>query len=98
MSLTYIYIQFSVRNPQAFQEYASRVGDTVTAYGGRTIAINREPTALHGETQADVCVIQQWPSLEAVRQWLNSPEYAPLKALRDEKAMSQLRIIPVPAV
>jgi len=92
----YVYIQFAVRNEQAFTQYAQAVGATVQRYNGETVAVNRSPQPLHGNAVADVCVIQKWPSLEAVQGWLNSPEYAPLKKLRDEAAMGDLLIMPVP--
>jgi len=94
----YIYIQFTIRDEQAFGRYAEAVGATVQQYNGETIAVNRSPDALHGNTAADVCVVQKWPSLDAVQQWLDSPEYAPLKQLRDEAAMDDLLIMPVPAL
>nr|WP_244662375.1 DUF1330 domain-containing protein [Vibrio owensii] len=37
-------------------------------------------------------------SLQSGNAWHDSPEYAPLRKLRDEKAMGDLKIIPVPAV
>ncbi|WP_342344074.1 DUF1330 domain-containing protein [Vibrio owensii] len=46
----------------------------------------------------------RWKSLtpvcisKAAHAWHDSPEYAPLRKLRDEKAMRDLKIIPVPAV
>ncbi len=98
MTPTYLYIQFKIQHMEAFSEYAERVSETTQIYGGKTVAINKSPMALHGDLGADVCVIQHWPSLEAAQAWHDSPEYAPLRKLRDEKAMRDLKIIPVPAV
>ena len=58
----------------------------------------RSPSAMCGEVAADVCVIQEWPSIEAAQTWHDSPEYSPLKKLRDEEAMGDLKMIPVPAI
>ncbi|HHX8572124.1 TPA: DUF1330 domain-containing protein [Vibrio alginolyticus] len=98
MSKTYLYIQFKIKEIEAFQQYADKVSGTVALYGGKSIAINKEPSALHGSVDIDVCVIQEWPSFEAAQTWLDSPEYAPLKVLRDERALADLKIIPVPAL
>ncbi|TMO82869.1 DUF1330 domain-containing protein [Pseudoalteromonas spongiae] len=89
----FIYIQFSIKDQQAFSIYAKQVSATVEKYGGKTIAVNKQVTPLTGEINADVSVIQQWPSLEDAEQWLASPEYAPLKKIRDEKAMENLVIL-----
>ena len=98
MSKTYLYIQFKIKEMEAFQQYAANVSDTVALYGGKTIAVNKEPSALHGSVDIDASVIQEWPSLEAAQAWLDSPEYAPLKQLRDDRALSDLKIISVPAL
>lgn len=98
MSKTYLYIQFKIKEMEAFKQYAANVPETVALYGGKTIAVNKAPEALHGSIDVDVSVIQQWPSLEAAQLWLDSPEYAPLKVLRDERAFTDLKIIPVPAL
>ncbi len=83
---------------EAFQQYAANVSDTVALYGGKTIAVNKDPSALYGSVDIDASVIQEWPTLEAAQAWLDSPEYAPLKQLRDDRALSDLKIIPVPAL
>jgi len=98
MSKTYLYIQFKIKDMQAFKQYAEQVSDTVSLYGGKTIAINKSPNPIHGELDMDVCVIQEWPSLQAAENWHSSPEYAPVKKLRDEQAMEQLTITPLAAL
>lgn len=98
MSETYVYIQFKIRDAEAFAQYAQAVNETTAIYGGKTIAVNKSPVAIHGATDADICVIQRWPSLTAALDWHNSAEYAPLKKLRDSQAMSDLSIIPIPAL
>lgn len=98
MSKTYLYIQFKIKEMDAFQQYGEQVSATVTHYGGKTIAVNKAPNPLHGQHNIDVNVLQEWPSLESAQAWLESPEYAPLKTLRDERAMTDLIITPIPAV
>ncbi|KJY82770.1 hypothetical protein TW81_11135 [Vibrio galatheae] len=98
MTTTYLYIQFKIEDKDAFREYAQRVPETMKIYGGKMIAFNKSPIALHGELSSEACVLQEWPSVNAAKQWQDSPEYAPLKKLRDEKAMSKVKIIPIPAM
>lgn len=96
MSQVYVYIEFKINDLEAFDLYTSQVSQTTQIYGGKTIAVNKLPLPIHGEVGADVCVIQKWPSLKSVQSWHESPEYAPLKKLRDEEAMSDLKVIPIP--
>ncbi|MDG3085514.1 DUF1330 domain-containing protein [Vibrio hannami] len=98
MQTVYLYIQFKIKDMQAFKRYTEQVAETTKIYGGKTIAVNQAPSAMCGEVAADVCVIQEWPSIEAAQTWHDSPEYSPLKKLRDEEAMGDLKMIPVPAI
>lgn len=98
MSKTYLYIQFKIKEMDAFMQYGEKVSETVAQYGGKTIAVNKSPSPLHGELDIDVNVIQEWPSVEAAQTWLESPEYAPLKTLRDERAMTDLVITAIPTI
>lgn len=94
----YVSIQFNIKNAEAFQSYSSQVPETVKLYGGKTIAVSKNPQTLAGKQDCDFCVIQEWPSLEAVQAWHESKEYAPLKKLRDEQAVSELKMTVIPRV
>ena len=94
----YLSIQFNVKDAEAFQTYSSKVGETVKLYGGETIGVSKAPKTLVGNPGSEFFVLQQWPSLETAEAWHQSKEYAPLKILRDEQAISELKIIVIPGL
>jgi uncharacterized protein (DUF1330 family) len=94
----YLSIQFNIKDAEAFQIYSSQVGDTVKLYGGKTVGVSKMPQSLVGNPENEFFVLQQWPSLEDAQAWHESKEYAPLKTLRDEQAISELKIIVIPSV
>lgn len=59
--------------------------------------IGRGGTLFEGQPAAGSAVlVQRWPSEEAFRAWQASPEYAPLRAIREKAA--RIRILIVNAV
>jgi uncharacterized protein (DUF1330 family) len=66
---------------------------TVQQYGGRFIVRGPTPQVLEGEFDAPRFVLLEFPSVERARQWYDSPEYAPLKALRQRCGRTSLVLL-----
>jgi|SRR5215467_6325754 len=62
--------------PESIQEdYAKLARDILPKYGGRYLARSRSNVLLEGEGVAPCCMaLLEFPNLEAVRRWYNSPE------------------------
>ena len=86
----FVYIDFKIKDKEAFQEYSQGVPATMKLYGGRSIGVQLGANFVVGLKDVDVQVIQEWPSNQAFIAWQNSAEYAPLKLLRDTKALENL--------
>lgn len=74
---------------EAFEEYRSQVGDTVSLYQGKIISRGLFDIFLWNELQCDsfsAFVELEFPDLEHSKLWANSPEYQNLLAIRS-KAM-----------
>jgi len=74
---------------EAFEEYRSQVGDTVSLYQGKIISRGSFDTFLWNELKCDsfgAFVELEFPDLEHSKLWANSPEYQNLLAIRS-KAM-----------
>lgn len=59
------------------RRYAELATAAVEQYGGRYLVLAAEPTVAEGEwpTERRVVVIE-WPSMDRLRAWYDSPEYA----------------------
>jgi uncharacterized protein (DUF1330 family) len=86
MSPAYLVGHVTVKNPQQWAEYTSRVPATLSPWGAELVFRGKRAAVLAGEhAHADVVVIR-FPSLAAVDQWFSSPAYQSLIPLREQAA------------
>ena len=78
----YVMVQLQVTDPERFKEYAAQVPATLEQYGGRYVIRGGEYEVLEGDWPQRRHVVLEFASKEAALTWYDSPEYAPLKALR----------------
>ena len=78
----YLVADIEVTDPDMYTEYAAGVPDTVAAYGGRYLIRGAQGEVLEGSWTPKRLVVLEFESLERVKEWYNSPEYADLKKLR----------------
>ncbi len=81
---------------EALQEYRRRNTETVERRGGRFIVRGGEVASLEGEWETRRIVVIEFPDLATAREWYESEDYAPLRALR--RSASDSRIILVDGV
>ena len=98
----YLISEITVTNPQAFgKEFAPKARASVKAHGGRIIAVGGAGgagagsiTVLQGDAPRRL-VIQQWPSVDAIKKWWDSPEYKAARVIGDKYA--KFRVLAVEA-
>ena len=89
----YVIANIDVHDAEGYEEYRRHVPPTIAAYGGRYVARGGETRVLEGEGSPGRLVILEFPSLAAAEAWWNSPEYRPLRAVRDRTSRSSLVLI-----
>lgn len=89
----YVINDMEITDPQRFEEYKRLSPPTVAAYGGRFLARGGEVTALEGAWQPRRLVMLEFPSVAQAQAWLDSPEYAPARTLRQLSANSRMVVI-----
>ena len=89
----YIINDMEITDPQRFEEYKRLSPPTVAAYGGRFLARGGEVTPVEGGWPPRRLVVLEFPSLEQAKAWLESPEYAPARRLRQISAKSRMVLI-----
>ena len=89
----YVINDMEITDPQRFEEYRRLSPPTVAAYGGRFLARGGAVTALEGEWQPRRLVMLEFPSVDQAQAWLDSPEYAPARRLRQLSARSRMVLI-----
>ena len=89
----YVISDIKVNDSAAYPEYVALSPATVAAYGGRFLARAGRTEKLEGDWLPTRLVILEFESIERAKQWLDSPEYAPVKALRHKAAHTNMVVI-----
>ena len=89
----YAVVNVRVTDPVRYEEYRSKVPATIASYGGRYLVRGGALEVLEGEWDPERLVVLEFESIGRLREWYDSPEYAPLKRLRQEAAATQLVVV-----
>ena len=89
----YLIAEIEVLDPAGYAEYIRLVPPTIERYGGRYVARGGAVETVEGEPSPGRVAIVEFPDAARIRQWLNSPEYRPVRAIRLRTAKSRLRIV-----
>ncbi len=82
----YVVGHLTVKNPEMWAEYRSKVPATLAAWGGELVFRGKQVAVLSGEhAHADIVVIR-FPSVAAVNGWFSSSAYQSLIPLRQQAA------------
>ena len=86
----YLIADVNVTDQEGYAEYRARVPAVIAAHGGRHLARGGATTVLEGDWLPNRLVILEFPDMEHVLAFCNSPDYEPLRAIRDRCATSRL--------
>ena len=89
----YVINDMEVTDPQLFEEYRKLSPPTVAQYGGRFLARGGPTVTLEGDWSPKRLVILEFPSVAQAQAWMDSPEYAPARRLRQLSAISNLVVV-----
>ncbi len=89
----YAVVNVRVTDPVRYEEYRSEAPATIASYGGRYLARGGALETLEGEWNPERLVVLEFESMARLREWYDSPEYAPLKRLRQEAAVTQFVVV-----
>ena len=86
----YVIADVAVTDPVGYEEYRQRVPAVIAAYGGRYLARGGSTRVLEGSWVPRRCVILEFPSMAQLEAFWSSPEYRPLREIRERTADSNL--------
>ena len=91
--VAYVINDMEVTDPQLLDEYKKLSPATVIQYGGRFLARGGKTEVLEGDWSPKRVVILEFPSLAQAKAWVNSPEYAPAKRVRQQASKSNIVVV-----
>ena len=86
----YLIGDIEVKDLDTYAKYAAGVPDTVAAYGGKYLVRGVSGEVLEGSWTPKRLVVLEFESMERLKAWYNSPEYADLKKLRQSASKGNL--------
>ena len=91
--VAYLLVDFEVTDPDGFPVYGQAARPLVARHGGVYRAATREPAVLEGAPRPRGVALIEFPSMEHLRAFWDSPEYAEVKRLRAGKATFTVRAV-----
>lgn len=77
----------TVKDPAKFQQYIAKTQKVAAHYGAELVFRGNIARALtNHDTDHGIAIVVRFPSIEKLNEWIDSDEYQPLVALRDEGA------------
>ena len=89
----YVIVNDEVLDEGAFSEFRQRIGATVDAHGGRYLVRGGSADVIEGSWSPGRLVVVEFDDVGAAQAWLNSPEYAELKKIRERSANANVIVV-----
>jgi uncharacterized protein (DUF1330 family) len=86
----YVIADVDVHDSAGYEAYRQQVPAIIARYGGRYIARGGATEVLEGDWSPKGCVLIEFPGMAQLKAWWSSPEYRPLRAIRERTARSNL--------
>jgi uncharacterized protein (DUF1330 family) len=89
----YLIAQWKVGDRQTFQRYRDQLRPLVDRFGGRFRVEDDAVEVLEGDPMRATMLVIEMPTRGAARLLYNSPEYEPLRGLREQAAQGSLWLV-----
>lgn len=90
----YIIVDVDITDTEAYEQYKALAKPLAESFGGEYLTRGGEMDVIQNELWTPTrIVIVKFPSLQAARDFINSPEYEPVKAIRMANSAGTLAII-----
>jgi uncharacterized protein (DUF1330 family) len=86
----YIIGDVEITDPAAYEVYKDQVPAAIAAYGGRYLARGGAAELLEGGPAPRRQVVLEFPDMASLRAFYDSPEYRPLRDLRQRASTGRL--------
>lgn len=90
---SYIIVDIHITDPVVYEEYRRAAAPTLAPYGGRYCVRGGATEVLEGEWRPGRLVVLEFPDSGQARAWWSSPEYTPLRAIRQRSATSSMILV-----
>ncbi|WP_431267503.1 DUF1330 domain-containing protein [Dankookia sp. P2] len=89
----YLIANIRVKDPAKFAAYRDQVAPMIARFGGRYLIRGGAVTPVEGAPSLERVVVLEFPTMEGLKTFYHSADYAPLIALRQEAADGDVAIV-----
>jgi len=89
----YFIGEVAVTDPELFEAYRPLASATIAKHGGTYLARGAEPVVLEGAAPSGRVVILRFDTLDALKGWYHSDDYAGPLAMRKRSATSRIYVV-----
>lgn len=89
----YVIFDIEITDPSGYEDYKVLAAPAVAQYGGKYLARGGAHETLEGDWKPNRVVVLEFESVARAKEWLDSPEYAPGRALRHKYARSKAIVV-----
>jgi uncharacterized protein (DUF1330 family) len=86
----YVIVNIDIHDPVTYEEYKKLAPASIAKYGGKYLTRGGATEVLEGNWIPKRFVILEFESMQHAKEWLNSPEYAPARKLRQQSASTDM--------
>jgi uncharacterized protein (DUF1330 family) len=90
----YMMVQSTISNEEQYQKYRDAVVPLIMKFGGKFSIRGGKVEVLEGQPDGRSMVVFEFPSMEAIHAFWNSPEYVPVKKIRQGAAAVNVWAVP----
>jgi len=91
---TYLIVLATITNEEKWTQYRKAVVPLIQTFGGRHISRGGNAQLLEGTHESWRVAMFEFPSMDAIREFWNSPEYRDVKELRRDAATLEVWAVP----
>ena len=89
----YLLVNVDVQDAAAYEEYKAGVPAMIAKHGGEYLVRGGKVEVMEGDWSPKRVAVLKFATRDAALGFLNDPEYAPLKALRQRVASTQMVMV-----
>ena len=89
----YVIVEITITDAETYERYKAIAPPSIARYGGRYLVRGGRTEALEGAWTPSRFVMLEFPDVQTAKAWWSSPEYAPVKALRQSCADTDMLLV-----
>ncbi len=90
----YLIVQGSIEDEVQFQKFREAVQPSFARFGGKLLARYGKVEILDGEHDRRPVIMYEFPNMDAIHEFWDSPDHIPIRRLREGAAMLNVWAFP----